>query len=149
MSAIPISIGKNKYTFIDPEDVARVTLFKWRAWWCGNRWYAVRSDYSSGKLKIIYLHRVINNTPADMETDHINGDGLDNRKDNLRSVSKRENAQNKHAPKTSRFPGVLWHKGKQRWRAQIRINGKTKYLGHFKNEIDAFNAYKTAVEEII
>jgi hypothetical protein len=133
-------IGKGKFTKVDDEDIPIMMQRKWFSWWCGNRWYAVGGGF--------YLHRLINKTPKGMETDHINGDGLDNRKENLRTVTKRENAQNKHIPKTSKYPGVLWHKGKQRWRAQIRINGDTKYLGHFKDEVDAFNAYKKAVKEV-
>jgi hypothetical protein len=141
-------IGRGKYVIIDDDDVPLFLSHKWRPWWCGNRWYAVRGDYSSGKLQIIYLHRLINKTPKGMETDHINGNGLDNRKCNLRSVTKRQNAQNKHIKKTSKYPGVFWHKHKNRWCSRIRICGKTKELGLYKVEDDAFKAYKKAIESL-
>lgn len=92
----------------------------------------------------ISMHRVIMNTPKGMETDHINGNGLDNRRENLRIVTRRENQQNRHGFKTSKYPGVS--KVKNRWTAHIHINKKQNYLGSFKDEEKAARRYRIACD---
>ena len=78
--------------------------------------------------------------------DHINGIKTDNRLENLRIISHRENtslyyAANKYLL-SSKYTGVSWSNVSHKWRAQIRMNGKQKHLGLFDNEIDAYNIYK-------
>ena len=82
------------------------------------------------------------------EIDHINGNGLDNRKSNLRFVTPRQNLQNMHTKRYSKYPGVTWHKINHRWMAQIKINGRPIYLGYFNNEYEAYLAYKKAIEKL-
>jgi transcription initiation factor TFIID subunit TAF12 len=84
-----------------------------------------------------------------MVVDHINGNGLDNRKENLRFVTRRQNMQNRHIiTNSSKYPGVSWHDSNQKWQARIRIGDKEKYLGVFATEKAAFTAYKEAVNLI-
>lgn len=97
----------------------------------------------------VYMHRLAwllhtGSWPA-AEIDHRNGVRHDNRIENLREATRRENMQNQRAARvsnlSSRFIGVNWMKTKAKWRAEIRINGKKKHLGLFEVEADAAAAY--------
>lgn len=73
--------------------------------------------------------------------DHINGDTYDNRIVNLRDVSIRENCNNQEKHRNGKLPGAQWHSGKHVWYALIRFDGIQYYLGDFKNEREAHEAY--------
>jgi len=94
------------------------------------------------------MHRDILDIPPGLECDHIDGNGLNNQKNNLRLVTHRENCQNLHITKTSTLVGVHWDKWHNQWRSGIRVNGKLKNLGSFPTEEDAHNAYIAAFESI-
>lgn len=80
------------------------------------------------------------------EIDHINHNASDNRWCNLREVTKAENQRNRslYMTNTSGFPGVYWSKLRSKWMASIRYQGKSIYLGYFKNILDAVHARKEA-----
>lgn len=117
--------------------------------WCFHTGYAARKIKINGKLKRIFMHRLINHTPANLETDHINGDKLDNRKTNLRSCDNARNQQNrqKASNKSSKYKGVHWHIRDHKWVARIRVNGNQISLGTFQNEITAAYTYNIAAKE--
>jgi len=82
--------------------------------------------------------------PANFVVDHINFNGLDNRKANLRIVTHRQNVcHRRKLDKTtrSRYKGAYWDEKMKRWRARIQINGKSIYLGVYKDEVEAAQAY--------
>lgn len=135
---IPLSQGR--VTIVDAEDYD--FLMEWQ--WHFNDRYAARRRKTTGKL--VRMHRIINRTPDHLHTDHINRNKLDNRKDNLRSCTKTQNQQNRDPYKntSSKYKGVHWDKPRAKWQAQIRINGKRKYLGRFVSEIEAAKAYDKA-----
>jgi hypothetical protein len=148
-----IELTQDQFALIDDEDFDRVNQFKWAAQKRPQKYkdvyIAVRSKqvgYINGKQKFkrVFMHRYILDVKDDMQVDHINGNPLDNRKENLRLVNNRQNGQNRHHVKTSKYPGVSRKKNRKSWIAQIQINGKIKYLGSFKTEIEAYNAYKKA-----
>ena len=100
--------------------------------------------------KQYYAHRIAwlltyGSWPED-QIDHINGNGLDNRLENLRAVSKRENLRNQKIPKnnTSGTLGVSFDKRRQNYHAKITINGKSRHLGYFKNKEEAIAAREAA-----
>jgi hypothetical protein len=93
-------------------------------------------------------HEVIGKPSKGLDTDHVDGNGLNNQKHNLRHVTRRQNGQNRHAVKTSRYPGVRWHKKSKKWIAEVRINGRGTHLGRFVSETEAFYFYCKAVNDL-
>lgn len=119
-----------------------------------NSEYALRTDVSNGR-KTVRLHRVIMERmlgkpiPSNVEIDHINGNGLDNRRGNLRLASKSQNSKNRplYANNTSGYKGVSWAKTVKKWRAEIRVNGQGIYLGIFDTPEEAHAAYCEAAKK--
>jgi hypothetical protein len=88
------------------------------------------------------LHRFILDAPSALEVDHINGNGLDCRRSNLRLATHKQNLRNQAAHSgTSRYKGVSWNRQRNGWDAQICLNGKNRYLGRFRTEVEAAKAY--------
>jgi len=95
-----------------------------------------------------YMHRLIMNAPKGVQVDHINGDKLDNRKENLRLCSHRENVLNrpKHKNNTTGYKGVYFNKKRDVYQSFITINGLHKYLGSFQTAEEAYRAYCSAAQ---
>lgn len=94
------------------------------------------------------MHRIINDTPDGLFTDHRNMDKLDNRRDNLRNATKQENSRNT-SPRagTSIFKGVSWHKGNKKWCSNLYISGRQLSLGYYADQLSAAKAYNQAALE--
>lgn len=108
------------------------------------------------KRKQMQIHQLVaiaflNHIPCKMELviNHINFDKKDNKVSNLEIVTNRENSNRKHLKSTSKYTGVSFEKDRNKWVAQIKINGNRVLLGRFPNEIDASNAYQSKLKEII
>jgi hypothetical protein len=147
MKRIPLTQGK--YAIVDDEDFEWLNKWKWCALINKYTWYACRwIQIEKNRGKIIFMHRLIMNTPEGMHTDHKNHKGYDNRKYNLRICTQTQNLQNRAIQKGhSRYKGLYLNENRSKWRGQIRCNGKKHCLGTFKNEIDAAKAYdKKAIE---
>ena len=87
------------------------------------------------------MHSVIMNAPKGIQVDHIDGNGLNNQKSNLRLVTNRQNCMNRHQITTSKYPGVTWNKRSRKWVAQAQIDGKHIHIGTFSTEKEAYEAY--------
>jgi hypothetical protein len=146
-----IKLTQNKYALVDNDDYDMISKNKWCVTTCGTKFYAVHSIPTlNGKRTPEYMHHIIIGKPLKGHvTDHINGNGLDNRKCNLRLVTYRQNQQNRHHKKSSKYPGVQWHKCDKRWFSCIRFNGKRTYLGYFINEKKAYQAYQDACKKLL
>ena len=140
---IPLSQGK--FAIVDAEDYAFLMQWKWCANKNGNTFYAKRfAKTVNGKYKLILMHRLINKTPKHSYTDHKNGNGLDNRKSNIRTATINQNGANRKKNKigTSKYKGVTWNKALGKWKTYIRVNKELIHLGYFTNEEEAANAYR-------
>jgi hypothetical protein len=88
------------------------------------------------------MHRVITNAPAGKVVDHIDRNGLNNRRCNLRICSAADNSRNSvKKGKSSRYKGVSWNKKNKKWFSSIKYNRKFLHIGYFENEIAAAKAY--------
>lgn len=136
---IPLRSKKfpNLFVIIDDADYERVNQFKWYVLdnnRNGKTFYALRHN------KPRLLHRfLLNLTDATQHVDHINGNGLDCRRENLRIATRTENARNRRFTKNKTgYMGV--YKVVDRYQASVRINGKNKSLGYFKTPEEASEA---------
>jgi hypothetical protein len=138
---IKLTLGLS--AFIDADDFAWLSAFKWRASHSGrSKFYAVRSARIEGVERNLYMHRVIADAPAGYDVDHVNGNSLDNRRCNLRVCTHAQNLRNaRWRGGTSQFKGVCWHPGAKAWEAYIRLDRRKLYLGCFASEVDAARAH--------
>lgn len=133
-----IKLTQGKSVIVDADDFGWLSQWKWH--YGGN--YASRVE----RGKRIYMHRVINDTPAGYFTDHLNRDKLDNRKINLRTVTKSENGLNRDIQSNNRsgVTGVTWFERQKSWHTTLSVNGHRKFLGYFKTLDEARLARKRA-----
>lgn len=144
---LPLGKGrgaKRKFALVDLEDADRVFAHRWFAQPSGLTWYVRASSSLMLPVHHMGLHAYILRAHKGQRIDHVNGDGLDNRKENLRFASGKENARNCYktvsSHVTSKFKGVsLTSSG--RWLAQISIDGTPNIIGLFDLESEAAHAY--------
>ncbi len=145
-----IKLTQGKFAIVDEMLLNCFSKYSWYAASSGNNFIYAASAKRIRKTKItmkIFMHHCVIGMPLNrkMQIDHINGNTLDNRRENLRIVTVRQNAQNRKyhrdGTKTSEFLGVCFHKKSKRWRATLTLNKKSKYIGSFENEIEAKKAY--------
>lgn len=141
-----IKLTKGKYALVDDEDYGYLNKFKWKF---SPEGYAVTMvQINTNKRKSISMHRMASNPFTELTTDHINGNKIDNRKNNLRLCTQRENCMNrKPFGKTSIYKGVGYHKTQKKWQARIGVNGKLIYLGSYKTEVEAAKVYDKAAKK--
>lgn len=142
---VPLSQGK--VALVSPEDYERVSAYKWSLWACRGLEYVVRSFGKGKDRRQVSLHRYVLNAPKGTHVDHKNGDGLDNRRENIRLCTVSSNAMNRRKAKgkfSSQYKGISWSAAGHGWVATIRINGESNYLGTFHREEEAARAYDAA-----
>ena len=136
-----------KFAIIDAADYDRVKDFKWCTVQKDSTFYAKTLRTNGSHLS---LHRLITNAPKHLVVDHINHNGLDNRKTNLRLCTPAQNQQNAR-PRTggtSRHKGVHWDKRRKKYIVQVGHRSKRYNLGGFENEDDAGRAYDKKAKEL-
>ena len=147
----------SKVALVDDRDFDSLNRFKWYAWKLPpDRWYAARNcPRIGGKQQHVSMHRFLLGARKGEAVDHVNGDGLDNRRVNLRLASQAQNLANARKkrtwnghPTSSRFKGVMWHRAAGKWKAEIRVGGRSRYLGLFADEVEAAEAYNRAALQI-
>ena len=141
-----------KYAKVDPADYKRLRKHEWLVKKTRNSYYSLRigPGKKAGRESQIYMHKEILKVPEGMVTDHINRDGMDNRRANLRAATHSQNMCNKRkrsGPTYSKYKGIHWHKLHRKWKAAITFEKKRIYLGSFENEIDAAKVYDEAAKK--
>jgi len=149
--------GQGRFVLVDDEDFKWLSQYKWHYQYYrtinnGDEYgYATRGkyDYEKKKNKMIKMHREILNAPDNFQVDHKNGNPLDNRRVNLRLCHADGNAKNVRIRKdnTSGYKGVVWHKQHKKWYAQISINGRSRFIGLFRDKLEAVKAYNNKAEQ--
>ena len=147
-----IPLTRGKYAIVDLDDFERLNQHKWQAQKGQRTFYAVRRVRleRGGKQKVIWMHREITRARNGEFCDHINHNGLDNRRANLRLATRSQNACNRRKPNVksrSKYKGVSFYGRDRRWSARIQVDGRQKFLGLFKDETDAAKAYDAAARK--
>jgi hypothetical protein len=145
-----VTLTKGYEAIIDSEDVHLVDKFNWSLLTCRKNFYAHRREVKDGKSVYIAMHRVILNAPNGYEVDHIDGNGLNNLKSNLRLATSSQNKHNQRVSKANKsgIKGVVFCVHHNRWLARIGINGKNKHLGYFDSKELAAKAREKASYEL-
>jgi len=149
-----IKLTKGKYALVDDEDYKRVSRHKWQAHISstGRNWYAVRTEYApkgSGiepDRRTIQMANFILQPPLGFEVDHIDVNGLNNQKNNLRLATRSQNCANSRSPKGRKYKGAYWSRGA--WVCRIQAHGAQHYIGRFKTELEAAIAYDKKAREL-
>lgn len=136
-----IELSQGRVAIVDDKDYEWLSQWEWtyQGRNCGTG-YAYRMAH----CKHVLMHRLILAAPGGLEVDHINGDGLDNTRNNLRLCTREQNAAN--------LAGIIRSRGKigvcemrsGRWRGAIQVDGHSISLGTFATMIDAQQAYNEA-----
>lgn len=146
-----IILTQGKVAIVDDDDFDRLNQFKWFAIKRGrNKYHATRQVLTEKGKRNIYMHHAIIGKPEKgYDVDHKDHDGLNNTKENLRFVTRRQNMQNLVKDgMTSKYPGVYWVKARGKWAAGYWIKDKRYHIGCYTQEDDAFMAYREAVNSI-
>jgi hypothetical protein len=134
---------------VDDEDYERVVIHKW-IYDPAGQGYARAFIGVGVSRRSTQIHRFILDAPVGVQVDHINGDGLDNRRCNLRLVNRSQNQQNTFLPPSNKtgYKGVHWDKTKGHYRASIMKDKQTHRLGRFDSCEEAAHAYDAAAREM-
>jgi hypothetical protein len=136
-------VGQGLFATVDAADYRKLSKHKWYAYRRGRKIYAVCKT----RGKTVYMHRMIMRPRQGYLVDHIDGNGLNNRRCNLRVCTRQQNQANrKPRGGSSRFVGVYRHKDK--WVAGITYRGAYYYCGIFDDEVEAAKARDRKAYEI-
>lgn len=132
-----IETSKGHQIFIDEDKVDELSSRKW----------CLSNGYPSARINksLVYLHRYLMQPRDGQVVDHINGNKLDNRVENLRVCSVKDNSRNRSGVKTrSGHKGIIWDKFNKKWLAAITVDRKYHNLGRFLEKEQAIEAYNRA-----
>lgn len=147
-----IKLTRGKYAIVDDEDYEELVKHKWYAVMGKSGNFYAKRDYRIKErvnVKSCLMHRHIAKCPRNMSVDHANGDGLDNRKSNLRVCTVQENNWNMRVQtknKHSKYKGVTFCSYTKKFKAYYSMNDRQIYIGRFEDERSAGLAYNNAVK---
>jgi hypothetical protein len=137
---------------IDAADVPLLFGYRWVAIKSPGRdvYYAQASHQTGGKVRIIHMHRLLLQPGQKQLVDHINGDGLDNRRCNLRIANHAQNTMNSRlrSDNTSGYRGITYRKDSGKWQAVIHAAGERRRLGCFNTKEEAALAYNEGARAV-
>jgi hypothetical protein len=146
LKEIPLTQGK--VALVSDEDYEFLNQWKWHTQKQRNTFYAKKRVHKpDGKWAIISMHQILaERLGFKHRADHKNRNGLDNRRNNLRDATNKQNAENQGLSKANKsgHKGVCWVKSRSKWLSQIKHLGRTKHLGYFNKLEDAIATRKKA-----
>lgn len=144
MKEIPLTRGK--FAVVDNENFDSLSQNKWHYWIDPKSLveYAVRHKKIKGKVQRLMMHREITRSSHNLVIDHRNGNGLDNRRENLRTCTKVQNNMNRKPNKSNQtgLKGISWNTQIRKWKAGIGFKGKAINLGHYYDKRTAALVYR-------
>lgn len=146
-----IQLTNGGVALVDDEDFEMINKYKWFAHKEGNTFYAWRHiKKGMRQYGMVKMHRQILNPMDHEQVDHVNGNGLDNRRANIRVCSNSQNMMNQkiRSDNSSGFKGVSYHAQNKRWRATINLNGKQISAGCYATPKEAAIAYNRKAIEL-
>lgn len=145
-----VELTQGKRAIVDDEDYDAVISRNWIAHKMGHCFYATRHVRLEKRVySHEYMHRSIMRRMLDRDIvtsemcDHVNGDGLDNRRSNLRLATRSQNNRNRHYRRpnlSSVYLGVCWHGAARKWKASTDVDGRSVVIGFFASEFEAAKA---------
>lgn len=156
LKVLQIPLTQGKVALVDDKDFELVSKYKWSAGKHGRRdgeYCAMSHKKVNGKYRTIRMHSLIMNPPKGFVVDHINHDPLDNRRDNLRICTTKQNRHNSReaSNSVSGYKGISRHSTENDryvyWRVRFMVNGQNKSFGVFKNLQEAIRVYNEAVRK--
>jgi hypothetical protein len=143
--SVNIPLTRGFVAIVDDEDAERMASRKWSVKF-GKRTQYAQTNANTVPNTTLRMHRLIMDAALGQHVDHIDGNGLNNTRANLRFCTNAENSMNrrKRLGVTSQYKGVSWYSKKEIWGADIWIDGRTKNLGTYVLETDAARAYDAA-----
>lgn len=146
MKRIPLTHGK--FALVDDGDYEWLSQYNWH--YKTSKGMCKTETMINGKK--ISMHRLILGLSHGdgILTDHINHNGIDNQRNNIRPCTSRQNQQNRkpYKNKSSKYKGVSWYKQTKKWKPSIKSEHGYRYLGYYKSEIEAARAYDEAAKEL-
>lgn len=141
-----LKLSNGFIALVDAFDYPILSKYKW---YKSSYGYAIHKHYRDGRSIAVLMHKMLVCPPKGMYVDHINGDKLDNRRQNLRAATPRQNSYNAKlsVTNTTGFKGTRFLARTGRYSAQLRVNGKAKHLGYFTTVEEAHAAYCRAAIE--
>lgn len=147
-----IPLTQNQNAIVDAKDYEWLSQWNWCSQWNAptKSFYAKRKCERNGRKTTMYMHRIIAGADDDLDTDHRNGDTLDNRRSNLRACTRIQNGANKRkwTRGTSKYKGVSFDGVANKWAAEVAGPNLRRWLGRFPSEVDAAKAYDAAAIEL-
>ena len=141
------NLGNVKSIKFDKEKILNPVFYK-------NGYYSVNLSIQ-GIVKKKLIHQLVAESFLNhkicghkLVINHINFNRIDNSLNNLEITTSRENLNRSHIKSSSKYVGVCWDRQRNKWRSRIIINGKSKHLGHFKDELEASEAYQLELSKI-
>ena len=146
-----IKLTQGKGALIDDTDFDWLSLFKWQACMAKTGvWYAQRTVQKNLVARSIIMHREIAGASRGQLVDHRNGDGLDNRRTNIRLCNRFQNGQNRFGPLGNTESGIrgVYRGSRNRWRGIIHAFGKPLNVGYFATKEAAMAAVESKRREL-
>jgi hypothetical protein len=134
---------KYRYAIVDADDFAKLAKYSWQLLESKSGKFYAGWDYGT---RVMRMHRIVTDAGRGEIVDHKNRNGLDNTKRNLRFVTYAQNNCNRIVKKgdSSKYRGLHYCQDRKKWRVSVSFNRKRKYLGYFRDEIEAAKAYDAA-----
>jgi len=140
-----IPLTRNKNAIVDAGDFEWLSQWNWYATFHpqNGSFYATRTtgSHKYGTVRTIKMHRLIMKCEEGQEVDHRNLDTLDNRKENLRKCTPKQNSFNRRPHKGCLYKGICFDRRRGVWYAYLRTSGRRIFGGSFESATDAARAY--------